>query len=237
MLGREEAYIGVMIDDLIVSNPTEPYRMFSSRAEFRLILRQDNADRRLMRRANAVGLLGREASAALARLDSKESRLKEGRAVLDSTRGEGGRLLTELLRRPAVHLGELEQAHPELSALGLDAELREALEIDVKYEGYVARQREEVERMRRRESVEIPLDFDYATLPGLAGEAREKLEHLRPRTLGAASRLAGVRPPDVALLSIQVERLRREGTRAGLSEEDGPGPRQAPKSPASTPPS
>ena len=206
VLGRDEAYIGVMVDDLIISNPSEPYRMFSSRAEFRLILRQDNADRRLVRRASAIGL---QDEAALERLERKEARLAQGRSLLASLRDADGRLLLEVLRRPEARLADLERRWSELSALALDDELRESLEVDVKYEGYVARQREEVERMRRRESVEIPGDLDYARIPGLAGEAREKLEQLRPRTLGAAGRIAGVRPPDVALLSIQVERVRR----------------------------
>jgi tRNA uridine 5-carboxymethylaminomethyl modification enzyme len=203
VLRRDEAYVGVMVDDLIVSNPTEPYRMFTSRAEFRLLLRQDNADRRLVRRACEVGLQER---AALERLEHKEGRLEEARGLLESLRGEGGRTLLELLRRPEVGLARLAHTHPELAALELDAELSEALEVDVKYAGYVTRQRTEVERMRRRDAVEIPPDLDYALISGLAGEAREKLQNLRPRTLGAATRIAGVRPPDVALLSIQIER-------------------------------
>ena len=115
-----------------------------------------------------------------------------------------------LLRRPEVTFVDLERESPELRALALTDELREAVEIETKYAGYVARQEENIARLRRQESTEIPADVDYASLTGLASEAREKLTQLRPRTLGAASRISGVRPPDVALLAIHVERMRRE---------------------------
>ncbi len=208
VLGREEAYLGVMVDDLIVSNPSEPYRMFTSRAEHRLMLRQDNADRRLVRRGYDVGLCDEK---ALARIEAKERAVEAGREVLNSLHGPGGKSLADILRRPEVRLAELEREHSALLALELTPEVRETLEIDVKYSGYVTRSEEEVQRMRRRESIEIPGDLDYSCLEGLAKEAREKLAQLRPRTLGAATRIAGVRPPDVALLSIHIEKERRNG--------------------------
>ncbi len=205
VLGRHEAYIGVMIDDLVVTRPVEPYRMFTSRAEYRLLLRQDNADMRLTPRAHEIGLASDEQhDALLARLHE----IKQVRGLCDGLR-EGGKSLTELLRRPEVRLAELVERHHELTQVSLDPEQLERLETDVKYEGYIKNQLEEVQRARRQEGVEIPADFEFAGLKGLAQEARQKLEQLRPRTLGAASRIDGVRPPDVALLSVFLERSRR----------------------------
>ena len=207
-LGRDEAYAGVLVDDLVVSRPTEPYRMFTSRAEYRLLLRADNADRRLTRIAAEVGLAGAE---AVERLERKQRRVEGALQVLRSVRrpADGHRTLEEVLRRPEVALGELVGEHPELAALGLDADELAAAEVEVKYAGYVERERETVERLRRQEGVEIPADLDFAHLAGLGSEARQKLADRRPRTLGAASRIAGVRPPDVALLAVHVERRRR----------------------------
>jgi tRNA uridine 5-carboxymethylaminomethyl modification enzyme len=207
-LGRDEAYIGVLVDDLVISQPREPYRMFTSRAEHRLLLRQDNADRRLVPLAAELGLA---APGALDRLREREQRMRAALDLLEGLRDptREHRTLVEVLRRPEVSLADLERERPEVAALGLEPDLREALEIEVKYAGYVARERDAVERARRQAEVEIPLELDYAALKGLANEARGKLERLRPRTLGAASRIAGVRPPDVALLAVHVERLRR----------------------------
>jgi tRNA uridine 5-carboxymethylaminomethyl modification enzyme len=205
VLGRDEAYIGVLVDDLVVSQPLEPYRMFTSRAEYRLLLRQDNADRRLVRRGAAIGLA---ASGALERLERRERRLEAACALLAARRrpGDGGRSLAEVLRRPEVRLAALEAECAEVAALGLEPDERSAVEVEIKYAGYVAREREQVERLRRQEGVEIPAGFDFESLPGLALEARQKLAQLRPRTLGAASRIAGVRPPDVALLAVRLAR-------------------------------
>jgi len=131
------------------------------------------------------------------------------RALLDATSAGTGRTLTEHLRRPEVHFADLEQSHPELALAELDEEVREAVEIDVKYEGYVQRQEETIARLARQEATPIPDDLDYQALTGMGTEARTRLAQLRPRTLGAASRIEGVRPPDVALLSVHVERRRR----------------------------
>jgi tRNA uridine 5-carboxymethylaminomethyl modification enzyme len=207
VLGRHEAYIGVMVDDLVVSNPTEPYRMFTSRAEHRLLLRNDNAEERLVRRARAAGLVGED---AVAKLEELEDAKRSARVALESVR-EHGKRLDELLLRPEETWATLSARHAVLRELELPEHVAETVETDVKYAGYVERQADNVARTLRQQEVEIPHDLDYRALTGLANEAKDKLSRLRPRTLGHAARIAGVRPPDVALLAIHVERRRREG--------------------------
>jgi tRNA uridine 5-carboxymethylaminomethyl modification enzyme len=208
VLGREQAYIGVLVDDLVVSQPTEPYRMFTSRAEHRLLLRSDNADRRLTPRAAELGLADR---AALERMRERERRLAEALALLGAARPSeyGGKSLVEVLRRPEVDVAQLAARHATVAALALSGDERAALEAEVKYAGYIEREHEQVARMRRQETAEIPADFSFEGLSGLGAEASAKLRQFRPRTLGAASRIAGVRPPDVALLAVHVERFKR----------------------------
>jgi tRNA uridine 5-carboxymethylaminomethyl modification enzyme len=210
VLERHEAYIGVLVDDLVVSQPTEPYRMFTSRAEYRLSLRGDNCDQRLAPKAHAVGLIDRP---AFELAEQRRQRVADALALLARLRDPeaGNRSLAEMLRRPAEHLPALVGRFPELAALGLEADLLAAVEADIKYAGYVERQKQDVERLRSQEHQEIPVQVDYAAIPGLSNEAREKLGRLRPRTLGSAGRIAGVNPPDVALLAIY---LARQGSRA-----------------------
>lgn len=224
VLGRDEAYAGVLVDDLTALAPREPYRMFTSRAEYRLLLRQDDVDRRLVRRAAAVGLVD---GSHVARLEARERKLAEAVALLGGLRTpeSGGKTLLEWLRRPEVTVESLKAVCPAFVALELPRDLCVTLEADVKYEGYVERARLDVARAAREESTEIPSDFDYAPVRGLGNEAREKLSRLRPRTLGAAGRIAGVNPPDVALLSIHVQRARAKDADAKLT------------SPGATPPS
>lgn len=212
VLRRHEAYIGVMIDDLIVTNPTEPYRMFSSRAEYRLALRQDNADRRLVPLAAKTGLVGEKRCEAVR---SKASEIARAIDTLQRTRDETeNKPLADHLKRPDADFESVlgradEQTRAALSSLA--PEVCEAIEIDLKYEGYIARQQDQIDRLIRQESAVIPRSFDYGTLNGLSTEGRERLASLEPRTLGAASRIEGVRPSDVALIGIQLSRqLRKE---------------------------
>jgi len=208
VLGRHEAYVGVLVDDLVVSQPREPYRMFSSRAEHRLLLRQDDADRRLAERGAALGLVAPE---DLARARARAARVAELVALLEHARlaGEPGRTLAAHLRRPEVTLAALAAAEPALAPFVGEPDVLVTAEADVKYAGYVERQRAAVARLAREEATPIPPDLDLAALSGLRQEAREKLVALRPATLGAARRIAGVNPPDLALLAVHVERHRR----------------------------
>lgn len=223
VLGRHEAYMGVLVDDLVVSAPTEPYRMFSSRAEYRLTLRGDNCDQRLAPRAHAIGLID---GAAFALAEDRRARLAQGRGLLERLRDplRPARTLADVLRRPEQTLAALLPSCPELAALGLEPDLLAALEADIKYAGYVERQRHDVERLRAQEQEELPADLDFGAIQGLSNEAREKLGRLRPRTLGAAGRIAGVNPPDVALLAIHLRR-RRAGPAdtAGRADAAGAG--------------
>ncbi|MCA8975785.1 MAG: tRNA uridine-5-carboxymethylaminomethyl(34) synthesis enzyme MnmG [Planctomycetes bacterium] len=202
VLDRATAYLGVMIDDLCRVNPSEPYRMFTSRAEFRLLLRSDNADRRLASLGERLGLVD---GARLAAVRSKEARIGAAKKLCDQVRREG-RTLTEWLRRPEVGLGDVEGWCPALAAMELDPAERAEVEAEVKYAGYIDRQAIDVERMRRLEHKRIPDNFDYDRVPGLSTEARLRLAQRRPLTVGEASRVMGVRQPDVQLLLVMLGR-------------------------------
>ncbi len=207
VIDRATAYLGVMVDDLCRVNPTEPYRMFTSRAEFRLLLRSDNADRRLSPMAEQLGLL---ASEVVDRVRQKEQRIRAAIKLLELHR-RSGRTLLEWLRRPEVFADELLASDPAFEPLALTpADLAE-IEAEVKYEGYIARQSAEVERMRRMEHRRIPESFDYVAIPGLSNEARTRLLARQPLTLGEASRIPGVRPADVQLLLVLLARRDRGG--------------------------
>ncbi len=185
VLGRDEAYIGVLIDDLIRLEHREPYRMFTSRAEYRLLLRADNADRRLMPRAFELGLL-QDRSA----FDAREAAIV---GALEALRKSGK---DALLRRPETAIADV--------LPGLPKDVAEQVEIDVKYEGYIRRQAAEVDRFRRLETKRIPDRFDYHQVKHLRFEAREKLLRIRPASLGQASRIAGVTPVDLQLLLVHL---------------------------------
>jgi len=226
VLRRSEAYIGVLIDDLINKGTDEPYRIFTSRAEYRLLLRQDNADSRLMRKGHQLGLIPDD---ALQRLEQKERRVdraKEALARQCITPGEVNDLLSsigtqpisepepleKMLKRPEVSLRDLFRLdsvceEPALRELLQDKEALERVEIEVKYEGYLKRQKEEVERLARNESIAIPIDFDFSSVPSLSKEGKEKLSRIRPRSIGQASRISGVTPADVSVLMVSLKKF------------------------------
>lgn len=197
VLDRATAYLGVMVDDLCRVNPEEPYRMFTSRAEYRLLLRSDNADRRLSPLAVELGLLDETQGQRVA---TKEERIRTAVQILDSHRHEDGAPLSTWLRRPGTQLDDLLGCAPALAELALHPDERSEVEAEVRYAGYIERQRMEVERMRRMEHQKIPRTYDYQRLTGLSHEARSVLETRRPLTLGEASRIPGVRPADLHLL-------------------------------------
>jgi tRNA uridine 5-carboxymethylaminomethyl modification enzyme len=211
---RAEGYLGVMVDDLVTKGATEPYRMFTSRAEFRLCLREDNAHDRLCPRAIEAGLLDADRAAAFR---ARADRLDRAAAFVDATRVRpadpavvaaglpcppDGVTLADLLRRPDVDPDAV-FALAGTALADLLPDERAALAVRLRYAGYIARERFEVERFARLESLTLPADLDYAVLPGLSNEVRERLARLRPATLGLASRLEGVTPAAVAALILR----------------------------------
>lgn len=199
MLGREQAYIGVLIDDLVTRGVDEPYRMFTSRAEFRLSLRQDNADRRLTPLGRQIGLIGDD---RWQRLAAKEAEIATALAVLEATRvGDSG--LLRLLRRPEFTWSDVIREAPVLASISRDAALE--VEYDVKYAGYIARQEIDVARQRRLAEKRIPSGFNFAAITHLRTEAREKLSRVQPVTLAQATRISGITPADIALVMVHLE--------------------------------
>lgn len=199
ILKRSEAYIGVMIDELISKEHKEPYRMFTSRAEHRLLLRQDNADLRLRRYGHLFGLIS---DAQLDTLNQKESLIEETIAHLQKTHRDGIQL-AQYLKRPEVSYTELVISY---NLASLPEEIARQVELQLKYEGYIKRQQREIEKLQQVENVEIPSSLTYTAIEGLRNEAREVLEKIRPVSLGQASRLAGVNPADVSILMVALKR-------------------------------
>jgi tRNA uridine 5-carboxymethylaminomethyl modification enzyme len=202
VLRRDQAYLGVLVDDLVTKGTEEPYRMFTSLAEYRLHLRHDNADRRLAPVGREVGLVADE---AWHRFQEKERRIREVQDVLRSNR-RGGRSLEAILRRPEVTWQSLAAEVSDLAAIRVTAEVIEQVEIEAKYAGYLARQQAQIERSRRMEDRPIPASLDFTAVPHLRAEAREKLARVRPRSIGQASRIAGIGPADLAVLVIHLAR-------------------------------
>ncbi|MDM8005616.1 MAG: tRNA uridine-5-carboxymethylaminomethyl(34) synthesis enzyme MnmG [Phycisphaerae bacterium] len=199
ILGRDEAYIGVMIDDLVTRPPDEPYRMFTSRAEYRLHLRSDNADARLTPIGRRMGLVDDARWGAFsvkqAAIESLESALRSNRT--------GGQSLLDLLRRPEIRLADLCRSHIELTD-DMSPVILEAVEIQAKYAGYLEREQRQIERYRHLEARAIPESFDFTAVAELRYEAREKFTRFRPRSLGQAARISGISPADIATLSLYV---------------------------------
>jgi tRNA uridine 5-carboxymethylaminomethyl modification enzyme len=219
VLSRAEAYVGVLVDDLVTLGTKEPYRMFTSRAEYRLCLRHDTADRRLLRKGYEAGLRGRE---SLERLEEKiagieaiKELLRQRRLLAEDLQRQGssteaflgkhrGKELYQILKDPEVQLSSLESLLPE--AAGMPEEWRRQAELDVKYEGYIARQERQVHRFMKMEQLRIPSDLDYDRIEGISNESREKLKKIRPLSVGQASRISGVRNSDIAVLLILLGR-------------------------------
>ena len=197
---RNEGYIGVLIDDLVTCSVDEPYRMFTSRAEYRLLLRQDNADRRLTAKAVEVGLAGHD---RLERLQAKETVIAETLKKLVATRIEGV-TLEKRLKRTETQWEELVELLPELAEV--TGEARQQVIYDVKYAGYVTRQQATVDKHKRLAKRKIPDHFDYQSLPHLRSEAKEKFTRFRPTSLDQAQRISGITPADIAMVILHLEK-------------------------------
>ncbi|MCG3180578.1 MAG: tRNA uridine 5-carboxymethylaminomethyl modification enzyme MnmG [Phycisphaerae bacterium] len=205
-IGRDQAYIGVMIDDLVTKGTEEPYRMFTSRAEHRLLLRSDNADQRLTPLAEAWGVAE---PARVRRLADKQAAIADCMRRLEAIRIDSGRTGRDLLRRPGATWAELAETYPALAGANASAEVIRQVEIACRYAGYIEQSARQIERFRRMEDRAIPHGFDFAAVTQLRLEAREKLARFGPRSLGQAGRISGISPSDLAVLLVHLERHRR----------------------------
>jgi len=220
ILGREEAYIGVLIDDLATKGTKEPYRMFTSRAEYRLLLREDNADLRLREKGRALGLVNDKDYFEF--INKKESIHLElewlKKFMVYPTPGNNDRLmalgsspiknptsLADLLRRPEFSYGDL-KIFDQKRAL-TQAEVAEQVEIHIKYDGYIQRQEEQVAKLLKLEHMPLPAEVDFKTIPGLTAEVREKLNRVKPVSIGQASRISGVTPAAISILMVFMKKI------------------------------
>ncbi|MBK7104899.1 MAG: tRNA uridine-5-carboxymethylaminomethyl(34) synthesis enzyme MnmG [Ignavibacteriae bacterium] len=224
ILKRSESYIGVLIDDLVGKSTNEPYRMFTSRAEHRLLLRQDNSDRRLLRYGHKIGLVE---DAFLKELERKEilisktietaseikftpSSVNELLKNKNSTLLENGETLNKLVKRPELNLKDLllfadSEKHPIIKSILGNDEILNQIETELKYEGYIQRQHDLISKMEKLENLKIPIEFDYLKLKTISTEGKEKLHKIKPRSLGQASRISGVSPSDISVLLVYLK--------------------------------
>jgi len=220
ILDRSEAYIGVLIDDLVTKGTKEPYRMFTSRAEYRLMLREDNADLRLTEKAYRIGLIGqerrREVEAKKKAIEEELARLGEAKIFPDAETNKRFSMLNwvaprspislaELLRRPEISYSDLKIFDERIGRVPL--EVAEQVEIQIKYEGYIRHQEQEIEKFKKLENRKIPTEIDYQKIVGLSNEVREKLCKIKPESLGQASRISGVTPAAIAILMVHLKRM------------------------------
>jgi tRNA uridine 5-carboxymethylaminomethyl modification enzyme len=219
IIDRSEGYIGILIDDLVTKGVDEPYRMFTSRAEYRLILREDNADLRLREKGHRIGLVRNKAYDKFIekkeKIENELSRLEKTKVFpnnqvndlltqIGSSPMKKPHTLKELLRRPEINYRELSLIDP-LSSNFIDSDLTAQICMEIKYEGYIKRQFEQVEKFKRIEQIHIPKDFSYQTIPGLSNEIVQKLSKIRPSSLGQASRISGITPAAISVLMVYLK--------------------------------
>ena len=210
LLDRSEAYIGVLIDDLVTKGTREPYRMFTSRAEYRLVLRHDNADRRLMKYGYQYGLISKD---QMDELLKKEEIISETNEYIENKRS-GADTLLKLLRRPDMNFGDLLGLDKELKERNISFPAQEQVEIEAKYKGYISRQNQQIEKFKKMENLSLPTQFHYDSIPGLRKEAQQKLDLFRPVSLGQASRISGVSPADISILMVYLLSKGKNDTRS-----------------------